>query len=238
MRYFKSDISGKRYPESEKVRLSSVKNSILDFIKLESPSVDESKAISIQELDEYRLKYIEYSLKNEIDDLSSLENEVIDKIKNNEFISADPDAGYREKLTIGQKVADKVASFGGSWKFIISFFVIIALWISLNTFALIVKVFDPYPFILLNLFLSCLAAFQAPIIMMSQNRQEEKDRNRAKEDYKVNLKSEVEIRILQDKLDHLILIQQQKLFEMQDIQIEMLKEITADISILKNAKMK
>ncbi|MFT4224543.1 DUF1003 domain-containing protein [Dysgonomonas sp.] len=238
MKYFKSYISGKEYPENEKIQLMLIRNNILDFIKLTNPTVDDSKYISLQELDEYRLKYIEYSLKNESDNLSSLENEVINKIKNNEFISSNLDTDYQTRLTLGQRVADKVATFGGSWKFIISFFIIIVLWVGLNSYSIIFKVFDPYPFILLNLFLSCLAAFQAPIIMMSQNRQEDKDRDRAKEDYKVNLKSEMEIQILQEKVDHLVLIQQQKLFEIQDIQIEMLKEITSNISKLTHSKNK
>lgn len=238
MKYFKSYISGKEYPENEKIQLMLIRNNILDFIKLTNPTVDDSKYISLQELDEYRLKYIEYSLKNESENLSSLKNEVINKIKNNEFVSSNLDTDYQTRLTFGERVADKVATFGGSWKFIISFFIIIVFWIGLNSYSLIFKVFDPYPFILLNLFLSCLAAFQAPIIMMSQNRQEDKDRDRAKEDYKVNLKSEMEIQILQEKVDHLILIQQQKLFEIQDIQIEMLKEITSNISKLTHPKNK
>lgn len=236
MKYFTSDISGKKYPDNEKIQLLLVKNNILDFIKIDHPEIDESKSISLEELDEYRQKYIEYTLKNEFKDLSTLESEVIEKIKNHDLISNDLEDSYSKSTTFGQKIADKVASFGGSWKFIISFFVFIALWVILNSVALLFKSFDPYPFILLNLFLSCLAAFQAPVIMMSQNRQEDKDRQRAKEDYKVNLKSELEIQILQEKVDHLILVQQQKLFEIQNIQIDMLKEITADITDLKSKK--
>lgn len=111
-----------------------------------------------------------------------------------------------EKLTVGQRVADKVAAFGGSWGFIISFFSFILIWIALNVFILMNKGFDPYPFILLNLLLSCLAAIQAPIIMMSQNRMEEKDRARAIRDYNVNLKAELEIIQIMEKLE--ILMQQ------------------------------
>ena len=238
MKYFTSDISGKKYPEDKKVQLSFVRNSIFDFIKADHPEITENMYISLDELGEYRQKYIEYSLKNEFDQLTSLEKEVINKIKDNDLISSNLAETYNDNLSFGQKIADKVATFGGSWKFIISFFVIIILWIGLNSVALLFKSFDPYPFILLNLFLSCLAAFQAPVIMMSQNRQEEKDRTRAKEDYKVNLKSELEIQILHEKIDHLILNQQQKLFEIQHIQVEMLKEITADISTIKQHKQK
>ena len=236
MKYFVSDISGKKYPGNERVQLSFVRSSIVDLIRKEYPGIDESKSISISELDEYRQKYIEYSLKNEFDNLSSLEKDVIEKVKNNEYVSSNLEDDYSENPTTGQKIADKVAAFGGSWKFIISFLIFIVVWIIFNSLAILFKVFDPYPFILLNLFLSCLAALQAPVIMMSQNRQEDKDRKRAKEDYKVNLKSEMEIQILQDKIDHLILIQQQKLFEIQNIQIEMLKEIADEIAKLKTSK--
>lgn len=128
-------------------------------------------------------------------------------------------------LTLGQRLADKIASFGGSWTFIISFGVFIALWILLNVLLLADKGFDPYPFILLNLILSCLASIQAPLIMMSQNRQEEKDRERSKKDYMINLKSELEIRILHEKLDHLIMHQQQELLEIQKVQITMMEDI-------------
>jgi uncharacterized membrane protein len=130
-----------------------------------------------------------------------------------------------ETRTFGQRIADKVADFGGSWTFIIFFLSFIVVWILSNVIFLFNKGFDPYPFILLNLILSCIAALQAPIIMMSQNRQEEKDRERAKKDYMINLKSELEIRMLHEKLDHLIMHQQQELIEIQKVQIEMMNDI-------------
>lgn len=130
-----------------------------------------------------------------------------------------------DNRTFGQKIADKVADFGGSWTFIIFFMVFIAVWIISNVIFFLNKGFDPYPFILLNLILSCIAALQAPIIMMSQNRQEEKDRERAKKDYMINLKSELEIRMLDEKMDHLIMHQQQELIEIQRVQIEMMNDI-------------
>ena len=112
--------------------------------------------------------------------------------------------GEIDNRTFGEKLADNVADFGGSWTFIIWFFIIIVIWIGANVFLLLNKGFDPYPFILLNLILSCLASLQAPIIMMSQNRQEQKDRDRAKKDYEVNMTSELEIRALNRKLDKII----------------------------------
>ena len=141
------------------------------------------------------------------------------------FTPGDTPFGFYDNDAEFQSDADKVADFGGSWTFIISFFIFILLWIASNVYLLLNKGFDPYPFILLNLILSCLAALQAPVIMMSQNRQEEKDRERAKKDYMINLKSELEIRMLDEKLDHLIMHQQQELIEIQKVQIEMMNDI-------------
>ena len=114
-------------------------------------------------------------------------------------ISVDPNK-KREKYTVGQRAADSIAKFAGSWAFIFSFSAVLALWMIINIL-LAAKAFDPYPFILLNLVLSCVAAIQAPLIMMSQNRQEEKDRRRAENDYKVNLKTEIMIEDLYDKIN-------------------------------------
>lgn len=130
-----------------------------------------------------------------------------------------------DKLSKGQIISDKVANFGGSWSFIISFFVVLIIWIVFNSLALKNLAFDPYPFILMNLILSCIAALQAPIIMMSQNRQEEKDRKRSENDYLINLKSELEIRALNQKIDLLLEEQIKILFDSQAKQLEILKNI-------------
>jgi uncharacterized membrane protein len=158
---------------------------------------------------------------------------VLEALHKNKLISDDVNETIDETLTYGQRLADKIASFGGSWTFIIFFFCILFSWISLNLY-FFRRPFDPFPFILLNLVLSCLAALQAPVIMMSQNRQEEKDRERSKHDYQVNLKAELEIRMLHEKMDHLILHQQQRLFDIQKIQIEMLSEITKQLDSKSN----
>ncbi|MBN8536503.1 MAG: DUF1003 domain-containing protein [Deltaproteobacteria bacterium] len=129
------------------------------------------------------------------------------------------------ELSLGQSLADKVAEFGGSWFFIIGFFFILASWIVLNIFFLGEKPFDPYPFILLNLVLSCIAAIQAPIIMMSQNRREDKDRRRARSDFMINLKAEMEVRSLHGKMDLLISEQMKSLFKIQQSQIDLLLKI-------------
>jgi uncharacterized membrane protein len=167
-------------------------------------------------------------LSTEIGALSDLEKNVIASLKEDKSIVTIAE-DEEESRSFGQRIADKVADFGGSWTFIISFVVFIVIWIGSNVFILVDKGFDPYPFILLNLILSCIAALQAPVIMMSQNRQEEKDRNRAKKDYMINLKSELEIRMIHDKIDHLIMHQQQELIEIQKVQIEMMNDILDQI---------
>src|SRR3990172_1080918 len=140
------------------------------------------------------------------------------------------DETLSQNLSTGQRLSDIIADFGGSWMFIITFMTFILFWLLTHVYVITMKPFDPYPFILLNLILSCIAALQAPIIMMSQNRLEEKDRERSKHDYKVNLKAELEIRMLNEKVDHLLMNQQQKLLEIQQIQIEMMNDIMNEIS--------
>jgi len=148
-------------------------------------------------------------------------------IEENEILSQSVTPNFTEGETFGERVSDKIAAFGGSWTFIIAFFSFILIWILINIVLIISKPFDPYPFILLNLILSCLAAIQAPIIMMSQNRQEMKDRLRSEHDYKINLKAELEIRLLNEKIDHLIVHQNKRLLEIQQLQLDYLQDISA-----------
>ncbi|MFN3969018.1 DUF1003 domain-containing protein [Flavobacterium sp.] len=221
---FKSTISGTEYPNDERVWVKSIRASIFDLIKKDYPDFDSSGCIANSELNVYREKYIAQFLQSEVGELTDLHKNVIKSLTaDKSFVSKVEDE--TDNRTFGQMIADKVADFGGSWTFIISFFVFILIWIGSNVYLLLNKGFDPYPFILLNLILSCLAALQAPVIMMSQNRQEEKDRERAKKDYMINLKSELEIRMLDEKVDHLIMHQQQELIEIQKVQIEMMNDI-------------
>jgi len=237
MKTFTSDLSGKEFPLSEKISGKSLRQSIISLIQKDNPQFTMDSFISLEELDDYRERYVSDYLKTQIDEMSDTEKIVIDSITNKTLlINKLEDDDDVQALNLGQKLADKVATFGGSWTFIISFGVFILLWITVNVYWFLNKGFDPYPFILLNLILSCLAAFQAPIIMMSQNRQESKDRERAKKDYMVNLKSELEIRGLNDKIDHLILHQQQELLEIQKVQIEMMSDILKEIEGKRNNK--
>lgn len=166
--------------------------------------------------------------------LKKLHEIVLKSIEEEQLVSKKLES--EENLTIGQRLADKVADFGGSWKFILIFVTIILIWVGINVYFLREKGFDPYPFILLNLLLSCLAAFQAPVIMMSQNRQEEKDRRRAEEDYLVNLKAEIEIKTLHEKIDLLITEQMETLLEIQKLQIDRIDQLEKQIKNLHEQK--
>jgi uncharacterized membrane protein len=181
--------------------------------------------ISISELNKYREKYIEQFLVKESGQLTEMDKIVLGSLKGKTTLTDKIEDEESQPATFGQKIADKVAVFGGSWAFIIFFGFFLFLWILTNVYWLASKPFDPYPFILLNLILSTLAALQAPVIMMSQNRQEDKDRERGKRDYMVNLKSELEIRMLHEKIDHLVINQQQEVIEIHKMQIEMLNDI-------------
>lgn len=223
---FTSDISGKEFSQREKVAAGLVRKPIIELIKKEHPEFDDSCSLSVTELNEYREKYIADFLLKKVGELDGSEIKVLESLKDKTFIADNPDDDDdAESATFGQRIADKVASFGGSWTFIIIFVTFLLGWIAVNIVFLANKGWDPYPFILLNLILSCVAALQAPVIMMSQNRQGEKDREKAQNDYMVNLKSELEIRMLHEKVDHLILHQEQSLIEMQKVQTGMLNDI-------------
>ena len=165
-------------------------------------------------------------LEDEIGELSALDQEVVESLREHEILSSDIAKQFEKKLTFGERLSDKIAAFGGSWTFIIFFSAVLLIWIVINSFILMMRAFDPYPYILMNLVLSALAALQAPVIMMSQNRSEARDRARGENDYKINLKAELEIRHLHEKIDHLLRGQYKRLFEIQQIQIELLEELT------------
>jgi len=225
METFISDISKSHFPVLEKVSGKTVRKSIFDLIQKDHPLFTVDNNLSISELNFFRQKYVEQFLSGQIGQLTDFEETVLASIKDNTSLTNKIDLEDQEERTFGQRLADKVATFGGSWTFIISFGLFLLVWISVNIVWLSNKGFDPYPFILLNLILSSLAAIQAPVIMMSQNRQETKDRERAQKDYMVNLKSELEIRMLHEKIDHMVLNQQQELIELHKKQTSMIKDL-------------
>lgn len=221
----KSDISKKEISNWEALSGKEIRQGIFNLIQIDFPDFSAESYISIDELNKYRRLYLAKLIEQERGELAMIDLDVMNSIEKNEILSENIEPEMRSQLTTGQKLADKIAEFGGSWTFIIFFFSFLLIWIAINIFVFVQKPFDPFPFILLNLILSCLAAIQAPIIMMSQNRQEQKDRQRAEHDYKINLKAEIEIKLLNEKMDHLLIHQNKKLIEIQEVQIDYLEDL-------------
>jgi uncharacterized membrane protein len=219
-------VCGLAKASDEVVAGLAVRSAIAALIIKDHPDWTPEKAICRDDLNRYRAQYVQGVLEAEKGDLSMIEAEVIESLREGEVLARNVNMEFEEKRTLGQRLADRLAAFGGSWRFIIIFMSVLFGWIILNSYVLITHRFDPFPFILLNLILSCLAALQAPVIMMSQNRQEAKDRLRAQHDYQINLKAEIEIRGLHEKIDHLIFKQWQRLLEIQEIQTELMGELS------------
>ena len=181
-------ICNNKFNSNQVVPLPTIRDSLLKTIQTVHPSINtETGFICQNDLNKIRKDYFKQLIKEEKGDLTEVENAVIDALHEHEVLSSN-DSAELQKLTFGEKLSDRIATFGGSWSFIIFFLSAMAIWITWNSASQIR--FDPYPYILLNLFLSCLAALQAPVIMMSQNRQQDRDRHNQEQDYKVNLKSE------------------------------------------------
>lgn len=202
-----------------------VSPAVAALIQKETGSWSNEGWICADDINKYRHEYVKALLETERGELSALDKEVLESLRQQEILSENPEEELQSGLTAGQRMADRLTNFTGSWRFIISFGVILLLWILLNSAVLIIRPFDPYPFILLNLVLSCLAAIQAPVIMMSQVRQENRDRLYSRHDYQVNLKAELEVRHLHQKLDHLLTHQWERLVEIQEMQIELINEM-------------
>lgn len=219
-------ICGKEQKPVEAIPAELVHEPIAELIRKTHPDWSSESYICVSDLNRFREEYVRHILETEQGELSALEEQVLKSLKEEELLSKNINVEFEQKLTVGDRLADRIADFGGSWRFLGIFGGILFLWIAMNTFVLVTRRFDPYPFIFLNLVLSCLAAVQAPVIMMSQNRQESRDRLRSEHDYRVNLKAELEIRHLHEKLDYLLRHQWQRLLEIQEIQTELMQELT------------
>ncbi len=207
------------------MRFDAVRPEIASLIAADHLDLKPGDLICGRHVSDYRTRYVANLLERERGELSELDRQVVESLAREAVVARDVEAAWEGHRTIGERVADVVADFGGSWTFIGSFFAVLAVWMAFNVWAAAREVFDPFPFILLNLVLSCLAAIQAPIIMMSQKRQESKDRLRGENDYRVNLKAELEIRHLHEKMDHLINRQWERLAEIQQIQLEIMQDL-------------
>jgi len=216
-------ISGRKLPRHALTDLGSLRPNLADRIRKDHPDLPADALIAHEEVARYRAQYVEELLEAELGELSDLEKKVAKSLATNATLAANTEQEYEEKRTFGDWLSDQLANFGGSWSFIVTFMAILLFWIALNTLQG-ARAFDAYPFILLNLVLSCIAAVQAPVIMMSQKRQEAKDRLRSRNDYQVNLKAELEIRSLHEKIDHLLNRQWQRLLDIQQLQLDIMQE--------------
>lgn len=221
-------VCGKTFAVRDIMAGAVIRPALADVIRGACPEWSPEKFICKKDLAKFRTKYVHSLLESDKGELTSLEQDVLRSMHEHELLSRNMDAQFELDWSFGERLADKIATFGGSWLFLIVFGVFLALWILMNSLVLLWRPADPYPFILLNLVLSCLASIQAPIIMMSQNRQEAKDRLRAEHDYQVNLKAELEIRQLHEKVDHLLSHQWERLVEIQEVQLELLSELGKD----------
>jgi len=208
-------ISGVPLEPEQACQIRELKPGLADYLQRQYPSLKQNDYIDKDSIEDLRRQYIVDLLREDKGELTSLESEVAESIATRDTLTENTEEEFDDTEDLGDRVAGYVAKFGGSWVFIIGFASFLAIWMALNVTLGQRDAFDAYPFILLNLVLSTIAAFQAPVIMMSQRRQEAKDRLRATNDYQVNLKAELEIRRLHEKVDHLISRQWKHLEEMQ-----------------------
>jgi uncharacterized membrane protein len=217
-------LTGRERPRRDLVALGTLRPSLADRIRRDHPDLAPDALISRAEVARYRALYVEEMLLTENGELTELDRRVAESIARQETLAENPEEEYEDTRTLGERLSDILASFGGSWGFLITFGIFLFGWMAINVVQGLSGAFDPYPFILLNLILSTLAAIQAPVIMMSQKRQEAKDRLRSENDYRVNLKAELEIRHLHEKLDYLLQRQWQRMAEIQHMQLEVMQE--------------
>lgn len=223
----KCAICGNTFPANEIVAGNNVPADVAAEITLAYPDWSSNSNICQSDLARFRKQYVRGLLESEKGELSNLKKDVLRSLKQHEKSTSIADEEPEQGWTFGERLADKVASFGGSWSFLICYGIFIFFWITMNSVVIWWQPIDPYPFIFLNLVLSSLSALQAPFIMMSQNRQEAKDRMRAQHDYQVNLKAELEIRHLHEKVDHLLTHQWQRLIKIQELELEILADLSA-----------
>jgi uncharacterized membrane protein len=217
-------LTGRMVSRRKSLPFYALRPSLAARIKKDFPDIQPDALISAKEVGRYRSLLVEEMIIHERGELSELDRQVAESLADHETIVENTEEDFDEARTLGERLSDLLAEFGGSWAFLIAFALVMAVWIALNLSMEEKQAFDPYPFILLNLLLSCLAAVQAPIIMMSQKRQEAKDRLRSFNDYKVNLKAELEIRHLHEKMDYLLTRQLQRLSEIQQFQLDIMSQ--------------
>lgn len=218
-------ICHKVFAPTDVYPLSLVRHTVLTIAKTKYPQLEEESFVCYPDLRKMHALYFEEVMKQERGALSQLEKDVLQNISEHEILSENINEQFEETLTVGDRIADKIAQFGGSWTFILLFGIVLFSWMGVNSFQYLQGSFDPYPYIFLNLVLSCLAAIQAPVIMMSQNRQSAKDRLSQEKDYQINLKSELQIRQLNARLELFMKHHWQKMHELSRMQEEIVHEV-------------
>ena len=223
MTAIKCQVCQKNFKMDEVMKAELLEEPIVQMIREKHPEWSSEGYICLADLYLFRARYVAEILKTSSQEIYDLGKEMD---KEEQATPRNINKEFESSLTLGERLADGLANFGGSWTFISIFMAMMVIWMGINSFVLIEKTFDPFPFILLNLVLSCLAALQAPVIMMSQNRQEAKDRLRAENDFEINLRAEIEIRKLHERMDHLLMHQWQHLMDIQQLQVDLMKEIS------------
>jgi uncharacterized membrane protein len=218
-------ICGQAKPLDEVWPGELVRGGVQRTIIREYPQWSPNGYICLEDLNRFRGKYVEDALKEGMGEITALQNGVLQSLKEHELLSRNINVAFEQDLTFWERLSDKVAAIGGSWGFILGFLFFTTLWFGINSYVWIFRPFDPYPFIFLNLVFSLMSAVQAPIILMSQNRQDAKDRLRSEYDYRVNLKAELEVRHLNEKMDLLLTQQWRRLMEIQQVQLAVMESL-------------
>ncbi|RRK10843.1 DUF1003 domain-containing protein [Lactiplantibacillus garii] len=231
-------VDQQRYEMVDGMQLIELEPQLRAAVEQDFPRAHDHSFICSEHLVHYRLAKMDKMIAADYRENDKVNKHLSKILAKNSYQVVDAHEELEESLTFGQRIADGVAQFGGSWAFIISFVAVMLAWMIINVIPIFTHHFDPYPFILLNLFLSMVAAIQAPLIMMSQNRAAEYDRLEARNDFRVNAKSEEEIRVLHSKVDHLIQQDEPNMLEIQKMQTEMLGEIQAQVNELRRLQPK
>jgi uncharacterized membrane protein len=210
-------------PLNQVIRGALVSEAMVPLIQQRYPDWSPNGFICFSDLKRFQSQFVAADLPTGPRHINTLEPEVLASVQGQEILSANLNVEFNQQLSWRDRLTDRLTVFCGGWRFLISFTVMMIIWVLMNSLVLIWRPFDPYPFIFLNLIFSCMSSIQAPIILMSQNRQDAKDRLRAEHDYRISLKSELELHRLQEKIDHLLLHHSEQLFEIQALQKELLQ---------------
>lgn len=207
------------------VPLSAVRPAVANQVRAAHPDVSLEDRVCLSCVNRAISDEIDLTILQDQSDFAALDAGALERLVQQEEVTRNLNDLEDSAKPYGARMADRVASFGGSWLFIGLFMGVLIVWIGINALHVFLRPFDPYPFILLNLVLSTVAALQAPVILMSQNRQEARDRLRAEQDYQVNLKAELEVRHMHEKIDHLMQGQWQRLLVIQQAQMDLMREV-------------